>query len=197
MITIVAAGGNNFASIEYAMQRLGRETCTTRDPDLIKAASHVILPGVGTAHQAMRQLHEFHLIEVIRQLQQPVLGICLGMQILYELSAEGNVDCLNIVPGKVQALPPKSPLPLPHMGWNQIKLLKTECPLLAQINDPSYLYYVHSFAAPINAYTVAVTDYTIPFAAMVQKDNFYGMQFHPERSGAIGTLLLRNFLELA
>jgi imidazole glycerol-phosphate synthase subunit HisH len=195
VIVIVEACGNNFASVEFAIERLGKKTQISHDPAVIQAASHVILPGVGTAKQAMQQLQDFNLIEVIRNLKQPVLGICLGMQILYQSSAEGEVDCLKILSGEVNALPERENLSLPHMGWNQINFLQPSR-LLKDVKDDSYLYYVHSFAAPVNEHSVAVTEYTIKFSAVVEKNNFYGMQFHPERSGNIGSVMLKNFLEL-
>lgn len=195
MIVIVEACGNNFASVEFAIERLGYKSLVSHDPEVIQTASHVILPGVGAAKQAMQQLQNYNLLEVIRNLKQPVLGICLGMQIMYQHSAEGDVDCLKIFPGEVIALPKGNNLSLPHMGWNQINFINSSA-LLKGVADHSYFYYVHSFAAPVNKHTVAETNYTMKFSAVIEKDNFYGMQFHPERSGSIGALMLKNFLEL-
>lgn len=197
MIVIVQACGNNFASVEFAIERLGYKSVVSHDPETIRSATHVILPGVGTAKQAMQQLQDFNLIEVIQNLKQPVLGICLGMQILYQYSAEGEVDCLKILPGEVIALPERDNLSLPHMGWNQISFLPSQSVLLKDIKNHSYLYYVHSFAAAVNECTVAATDYTMKFSGVIERDNFYGMQFHPERSGNIGAQMLKNFLSLS
>jgi len=196
MIVIVAAGGTNYASIVFALERLGKEAVITTDAQQIKAASHVILPGVGTAPQAMLQLKNMQLTSVIQQLQQPVLGICLGMQILYEFSEEGEVDCLKIISGKVAALPYKQNFTLPHMGWNTLTIVDQQSPLLKGIAENSYVYYVHGYAASVNDSTSATTQYTCSFPAICQKNNFFGVQFHPERSGKVGAEILKNFITL-
>lgn len=196
MIVIVAAGGTNYGSIAIALERLGKEVLITTDVQQIKAASHVILPGGGAARHAMLQLEELQLTSVIRQLQQPVLGICLGMQILYDYSEEGGVDCLQLIPGKVTALPVKPAFTLPHMGWNELSILDEQSPLLKNIDKNSYVYYVHGYHVAVNAATTATTQYTCEFSAMCQKDNFFGIQFHPERSGKVGSSILKNFVEL-
>ncbi len=196
MIAIIEGCGANIASVQFALERLGRKSLLTADASVIKAASHVILPGVGTAEGAMHKLKHYKLCEVISQLKQPVLGICLGMQLLYEFSYEGMVDCLGIFRGKVEPLPCSSGLPVPHMGWNQLVTHVDSSPLLKDIPEHSYVYYVHSYAAPINHETIALTQYGTKFCAMAQHKNFYGVQFHPEKSGTIGEMMLKNFLEL-
>jgi len=195
MIAIIDGCGANIASVQFACARLGKKSVLTTDPAVIKAASHVILPGVGTAALAMSRLKSLHLTDIIPTLTQPVLGICLGMQLLYEASREGDVPCLGLLQGKVELLPDADGLIVPHMGWNQLQMQPHSSPITAGVETNSYVYFVHSYAAPVSDYTVATTDYGRIFSAIVNKDNFYGMQFHPERSGAVGATLLKNFLE--
>lgn len=196
MIAIIQGLGANIASVRFALERLGKQSIVTDDPVIIKNATHVILPGVGTAKQAMEQLEKSSLIDCIRKLQQPVLGICLGMQLLFEHSMEGDVPCLGIFPGIVAAIPTNSCLTIPHMGWNQLQLLNSDSRLIKDIENQSYVYFVHSYFAAISQYTIAITDYAEAFSAMVNYNNFFGMQFHPERSGKVGETLLRNFINL-
>lgn len=196
MIAIIAACGTNIASVNFALQRLGYEATLTNDITIIKRASHVILPGVGNAAHAMRQLQKENLVDVIPQLSQPVLGICLGLQLLFTSSAEGNVSGLGIFSGEITSLPAKPGYTLPHMGWNQLIIQKNDDPLMTGINNQDHVYFVHSFAAPIADYTVAVTEYSQPFSAIVHQDNFYATQFHLERSAAVGAKILANFLSL-
>lgn len=195
MITIVDNGGANITSIQFALARLGADTKLTIDAEEIKSASHVILPGVGAAVPAMEKLKKLNLIETLQSLTQPVLGICLGMQLMYEASEEGNVPCLQMVPGIVKKLNPEPSLTIPHMGWNSIKF-NSDAALFKRVSADNYVYFIHSYAAPVNSVTAAVTDYNQNFAAAMQYKNFYGTQFHPERSGKIGELILKNFLEL-
>lgn len=197
MIAIVNACGANLASVQFALQRLGKASVLSVDPDVITSASHVILPGVGTAKHAMEQLHAVNLVDVVPRLTQPVLGICLGMQILFQHSAEGDAACLQIIPGKVEAFSHRPGFTLPHMGWNQLEINDFTSPLFAGIENNSYVYFVHGYAVPVNEYTLATTHYLSRFSAMVRYKNFYGMQFHPERSGKIGAKLLENFLTLS
>jgi glutamine amidotransferase len=192
MITIVDSGGANIASILFALERLGVHAVVSADADEIKKASHVILPGVGSADKIMQRLNFLQLGDVIRGLTQPVLGICVGMQVLFEFSEEGDVACLNIIPGKITKL--TGVVPLPHMGWNTLDITQNSL-LLKNIPNASYVYFVHGFKAPILAYTVASAYYGESFSAVVQHHNFFGMQFHPERSGAVGSQILKNFLE--
>lgn len=195
-IAVVAACGANFSSVKFAIERLGKPVCLTNDATLIQNASHVILPGVGSASYAMSQLKKYHLVDVIRALRQPVLGICLGMQILFEFSQEDAVPCLGVMRGIVKPLRSLSHFYLPHMGWNQFNPIRSSF-LLKGFSPDTYMYYVHRFCVPIGTETVATTTYTETFSAIVQKDQFFGVQFHPERSGASGALLLKNFLECA
>lgn len=195
MITIIDYGGSNLASIVYSLQRLGVVVTISRDVTTIKNSSHIILPGVTSAHVAMKNIIDFSLVDVIRSLTQPVLGICLGMQLLFDYSEEGNVQCLRIIPGKVRALAPTDNLTVPHMGWNTLRKVNDNI-ILDGIPDSSYVYYVHSYMATIGPCTQAVTCHGETFSAVVQHRNFFGTQFHPERSSAIGSKVLKNFLEL-
>lgn len=192
MIAIIEGCGNNVASLQFALERIGVTSQLTKDAAVIKKASHVILPGVGHAESAMHRLYEFKLVEVLRALTQPVLGICLGMQLLYEFSAENDVNCLGIIPGKVHRLSATNQQSIPHMGWNLLEFSTEK----KQTLKP-YVYFVHSYAAPLSEHTVAVTTHTETFTAMVRYKNFIGMQFHPERSGKIGEALLKEFIENA
>jgi len=196
MIAIIEGCGTNISSLEAALNRLGQEVLLTKNPTEIAAASHVILPGVGTANAAMQRLRNSELIPVILELTQPVLGICLGMQLLFSHSAEGDTDCLNIIPGTINLWPRCENLILPHMGWNQLNFLEPAHPLAANILTQAYVYFVHSYQAAVGHYTLATSEYGHCFSAIVQHKNFYGMQFHPERSGAVGEQLLANFLSL-
>jgi glutamine amidotransferase len=190
----IDSGGANKYSLLYALRRLGCEATLTRDAGSIRQAQRVILPGVGAAADAMQRLRRHGLVEVIRNLQQPLLGICLGMQLLFESSEEGPAECLGIIPGKAQRFCGKPRRSVPHMGWNQLQSLTTS-PLLSGIHDGDYAYFVHSYLLPVGPHTIAVTDYDDAFTAAVGSGNFFGTQFHPERSGRLGSLLLQNFLE--
>jgi imidazole glycerol-phosphate synthase subunit HisH len=192
-IVIVAGSGANIASLQFALQRLEVPSAVSADADEIRAASHVILPGVGAAANAMSRLRQLGLDAVIPALKQPVLGICLGMQLLFEASQEGDADCLGIIPGRASRLPHADDLPVPHMGWNTLDIQRP-CTLLEGIADGDYAYFVHSYAVDLCPATVASTRYGQAFSACVQWRNFYGAQFHPERSAAVGALLLDNFL---
>ncbi len=194
-VVIIASGGANIASLQYALQRLDTPSHVSADPERIRAASHVILPGVGAAADAMTRLRQRHLHSVIPALTQPVLGICLGMQLLFESSEEGQASCLGIIPGRASRLTSAPGLPVPHMGWNTVEALHSN-PLLAGMKRGDYAYFVHSYALGVSEATIARTEYGSPFSACVQWRNFYGAQFHPERSAAVGARLLRNFLTL-
>ena len=159
----------------------------------LTAAPRVLLPGVGAAADAMARLHALGLVDAIRGLTQPVLGICLGMQLLYERSDEGDTECLGLVPGRVLRLADGPDRPVPHMGWNQLEPGRAD-PLLAGLRDREHFYFVHSYAAPVGPDTIATTVYGTPFTAVVRRGNFAGAQFHPERSGPAGARLLANFL---
>lgn len=193
-VAIIDGGGANIASLRFALERLGREAVLTTDHDTIRAASHVILPGVGAAGAAMATLAAAGLDRLIPTLRQPVLGICLGMQLLYEASDEGDVACLGVIPGRARRFTPAADRPVPHMGWNQVHPI-ADVPLLAGIPDQAYCYFVHSYALPVTAATIATSSYGWEFAAMARQGNFLAAQFHPERSGPVGATLLANFLE--
>jgi glutamine amidotransferase len=194
-IVIVASGGANIASLQFALQRLDISSTVSADVNEIRAASHVILPGVGAAANAMSRLRQLGLDAVIPTLEQPVLGICLGMQLLYDDSQEGDAGCLGIIPGRVSRLSDADDLPIPHMGWNTLDIQRP-CALLDGVADGDYAYFVHSYAVDPSPATVASTRYGTAFSACVQWRNFYGAQFHPERSAAVGALLLDNFASI-
>jgi glutamine amidotransferase len=193
---IIDSGGANLASVRFALDRLNAPATVTTDPEVVRAADRVILPGVGMAADAMNRLRAAGLVEVIPTLKQPVLGICVGMQLLFEGSEEGNVQCLGILPGTVRRLKPEPGRPVPHMGWNTLVTLR-EDPLLEGISGSDYVYFVHSYAAPVSDITLARTDYGSQVSAAVRRDNFWGAQFHPERSAETGARLLANFLRLS
>jgi len=194
-IVIVESGGANIASLQFALQRLGAPCEVSANAQRIAAASHVILPGVGAAADAMARLRRSALHEVIPTLRQPVLGICLGMQLLFEASEEGRAHCLGVIPGLAARFIDAPSRPVPHMGWNTLEIQR-ECALLGGLGDGDYAYFVHSYALPVSEATVATSRYGVPFSACVQWRNFYGVQFHPERSAAVGARLLHNFLEI-
>lgn len=195
-VIIIDSGGANLASLVYALDRLGARSQVSSDVALIAAAPRVLLPGVGAARDAMDRLAGFGLLDCIRRLRQPLLGICLGMQLLFEHSEEGDTPCLGILPGRVQQLHSAPGLPVPHMGWNTYTATGASDPLLAGLGDRDHCYFVHSYAAPVGACTTASTDYGVPFSAVVRRANFHGTQFHPERSASAGARLLQNFLGL-
>lgn len=194
-IAIIDSGGANISSVTHALRRLGAEPVFTADADTIRRAERVILPGVGAAGTAMRRLSELGLHQCIRDLKQPVLGICLGMQLLFEKSDEDDVDCLGVMQGTLQKLEPSQGVRVPHMGWNTIVPVRGD-PLLAGLPGAAWFYFVHSYRAPLGDTTLATCTHGESFAAVVRKDNFYGVQFHPERSARNGARLLANFMEL-
>ncbi len=194
-VAIIDSGGANIASLLFALERLGFDASLTTDARSIRRADRVILPGVGAAADAMQRLRDSGLVDVIRALQQPVLGICLGMQLLADASEEEDVDCLGIIPGVARRLPVAEGFPVPNMGWCPVTRVAAT-PLLDGIDDGSYFYFVHSYALPPSAFTLATADHAGAFSAVVGRDNFVAAQFHPERSSADGARLLRNFLEL-
>ena len=197
MIAIIDSGGANIASVRFALERLGVDSVLTADPAVISAAERVILPGVGAAPVAMAQLASAGLVECIRGLTQPVLGICLGMQLLFERSEEGDTPLLGLVGGTCGAFDPGMGLTVPHMGWNRLLPQGEERhPLLSGVEDGAHVYFVHSYAAPVSADTVASCSYGVDFTALVGRGNFMGAQFHPERSGPVGARILGNFLAL-
>jgi|TARA_B100000530_G_scaffold236797_1_gene153848 glutamine amidotransferase len=192
---IIATGGANLASLIFALKRLGNEPVVSEDPKVIKMASHIILPGVGAARDAMSRLKATNLTSLIPNLKQPVLGICLGLQLLYSGSEEDNATCLNIIPGYASRFPKKTGLPVPQMGWNSLTNVK-RTPLMNGVRDGDYAYFIHSYALPINEHTYVTANYGESFSAVVQYNNFYATQFHPERSSSVGSLILSNFLNI-
>lgn len=193
MIAILKYSSGNIKSVQAALDREGYVSLITDKPEEIAAADKVIFPGVGEARSAMQYLRERGLDTVIRSLEQPVLGICLGLQLMCSFSEEGETECIGIFNAAVRKLP--SGGKVPHMGWNDFSSLNQR-DLFRGIRPGDNVYYVHSYYAGINSDTVAVCDYILPFSAAMQRDNFYATQFHPEKSGETGALILKNFLEL-
>jgi len=195
---IVDTGCANLSSVKFAVERLGFNVTITDDIALIKAADKVIFPGVGSAKHAMTNIIDKGLVTTLQNLTQPVLGFCLGMQLMTRSSTEGSknavIDCLGMIPTKVEPLNAQGNR-LPHMGWNTLTKVANH-PVLKGINIDDYFYFVHSFAVPINEYTLASCEYGSEFSAIIGKDNFIGCQFHPERSGALGSKIIQNFLNL-
>ncbi len=194
-VAIIDSGGANIASLLYAFERLETEAVLTIDEAVITAAERVVLPGVGAARDAMQRLQDANLVDVIRGLKQPVLGICLGMQLLCEASEEEDVECLGIVPGTARKLDVAEGYAVPNMGWCETTL-KGNHDLLKGIEDGSWFYYLHSYALPVSAYSLATARHSAEFSAIIGRDNFVAAQFHPERSSAAGAHLLTNFLGL-
>ena len=194
-VVLVDAGGTNIGSVRYALQRLGVDAALTSDAATIRAADKVILPGVGAAGPGMARLHELGLVELLRSLTQPVLGVCLGMQLLCARSEEGDTECLGVIPAPVRRFIEAPGVRIPHMGWNQLRTMRAH-PLLAGLGEDDQAYFVHSYAVPIGDFSVASSNHAGEFSAIVTRGNFHGMQFHPERSAAVGARLLENFLSL-
>ncbi len=192
---IIDSGGANLASLQFAFERLGALTRVSADAREIAAAGRVVLPGVGSAADAMQRLRAGGLARLLPTLTQPLLGICLGMQLLFEHSAEGDTECLGVLPGSVRRLEPSVARPVPHMGWNRLTTLTAD-PLLEGLDPEAYFYFVHGYAVPCGPFTLAPVDYGEPLSAVVRRGNFYGVQFHPERSAASGARVLANFLSL-
>jgi glutamine amidotransferase len=193
-LAIIDSGGANIASLRAALARLGADSVVTSDPSTIQRATRVLLPGVGSAHNAMARLRGTGLDKLIPTLKQPLLGICLGMQILFDTSEEGPANGLAVIPGKVEKLQFAPGLPVPHMGWNQLAQTKAD-PLLEGVSSLDYVYFVHGYAVPPNDATIATCTYGSSFTAVARRDNFCGTQFHPERSGVVGARILANFLK--
>lgn len=194
-VAIVKYNAGNICSVHCALQRLGVEAEVTDDAEKLRTARKVIFPGVGEAATTMEYLRASGLDTVIKSLTQPVLGICLGMQLMCAHSEEGNVDCLGVFDvGVKRFLPEKHADKVPHMGWNTIG--RTCGPLFRGFAKEEFVYFVHSYYVPLDGNTAAVTDYILPFSAALYKDNFFATQFHPEKSGGVGERILKNFLEL-
>ncbi|WP_218311329.1 imidazole glycerol phosphate synthase subunit HisH [Alteromonas antoniana] len=196
-IVIVNTGCANISSVRFALERLGVSVEVSSEDNVIKSADKVFLPGVGSAFAAMQSIEAKNLTATLQQLTQPVLGVCLGMQLMVESSAEsrdGNVNCLGLMPGRVERLK-AGDLRLPHMGWNTVKA-QSDSPLFTGIPDDTYFYFVHSFAVPVYERTLASCEYGQPFSAALEYKNYFGVQFHPERSGEAGAQLLTNFVNM-
>ncbi|EJW99066.1 imidazole glycerol phosphate synthase, glutamine amidotransferase subunit [gut metagenome] len=194
-VAIVKYNAGNIRSVDCALRRLGVEAQVTADKEWLQSADKVIFPGVGEAETTMKHLRATGLDVLIKNLRQPVLGICLGMQLMCRYSEEGNVDCLRIFDTDVKRfVPQQHEEKVPHMGWNTIGKLNS--PLFHGVRDGEFVYFVHSFYVPEGEFTAATTDYILPFSAALHKDNYYATQFHPEKSGETGERILRNFLEL-
>ena len=194
-VAIVKYNAGNIYSVVNALRRLGIEPLLTDNAEELNKANKVIFPGQGNAREAMEYLHAHHLDKVIKNLKQPVLGICVGQQLLCRHSEEGNVDCLGIFDVDVKRFTPqRHEDKVPAMGWNEIK--PNSNPLLKDLGPHPYVYFVHSYYVPVCKETIAEADYILPYSACLHKDNFYTCQFHPEKSGKVGELILRNFLEL-
>ncbi|HET6554774.1 MAG TPA: imidazole glycerol phosphate synthase subunit HisH [Dyella sp.] len=194
-VVLVDAGGTNIGSVRYALQRLGVEAALTSDAEAIRSADKVILPGVGAAGPGMARLRERGLVDTMRSLTQPVLGVCLGMQLLCDRSEESGTECLGLIHATVRRFVERPGLRVPHMGWNRLHRQRAH-PLMDGLGDDDWAYFVHSYAAPVGEYALATTEHGGEFASVISRGNFHGMQFHPERSGRVGSLLLKNFLDL-
>ncbi|MDD6101072.1 MAG: imidazole glycerol phosphate synthase subunit HisH [bacterium] len=194
-VAIIKYNAGNICSVDCALKRLGITPVITADEALLRRADKVIFPGVGEAGTTMAYLREHGLDRIIRSLQQPVLGICIGMQLLCRHSEEGDADCLGIFDAEVKRfVSQRHEDKIPHMGWNSLSSM--DHALFSGVPKESFVYYVHSYYVPVNPATIATTDYIVPFSAALHKDNFYATQFHPEKSGSVGELVLRNFLQL-
>lgn len=194
-LALVDAGGANIGSVRYALRRLGVEATLTTDAAEIRAADKVILPGVSTAATVMRRLRELDLVDTLRGLRQPLLGVCVGMQLLFEHSEEDDTPCLGLLRGKVAKLASRPGIRVPHMGWNRLRVRRSDR-LLDGFDDGDHAYFVHSYAAPLTDDCIASSDHGREFSAIVRRGNVVGAQFHPERSSVAGARLLRNFLEI-
>jgi len=195
-VVLADMGAGNLGSLRYALERLGVAPVVSREAETIRKASHVVLPGVGAAGPAMKSMRMWKLDEVLRGLTQPLLGVCLGMQLLFEYSEEGDVPGLGLLSGKVERLKAGKQLRIPHMGWNECRVRHDDALLDAVHGTGAFVYFVHSYAVAETPDTLATTDYGGEFSAVVRRGNVCGMQFHPERSAAVGQRLLANFLAL-
>lgn len=194
-VAIIKYNAGNIYSVDYALKRLGVNPVITADVEALRKADKVIFPGVGEAFTTMEHLRQTGLDQIIRQLTQPVLGICLGMQLMCRHSEEGNADCLGIFDTEVKRfIPGRHEDKVPHMGWNTLTNVKSQ--LFPIDLEDQFVYFVHSYYVPVNEHTAAITEYILPFSAALHKDNFYATQFHPEKSGSVGERILNNFLKL-
>jgi len=194
-VVVISSCGSNLASLGFALKRLGVDAPVTEDPERVRRATHVILPGVGAAAAGMTRLAAAGLAEVVPTLTQPVLGICLGMQLLFAGSDEEDTKCLGVIDARVTKLPQSGDLPVPQMGWNQLEAV-ADTALLAGVEPGAFAYFIHSYAAPVGGFTRAVTRYGVPFSAVIEHGNYFGTQFHPERSAKVGAQVLDNFVKI-
>lgn len=195
-VVIIAYNAGNIQSVQYALNRLQVDAVVTNNHEAILAADKVIFPGVGEANSAMNSLRETNLHLLIPQLKQPLLGICVGMQLMCNFSEENNTNCLGIIDASVKLFQPnESTIKVPQMGWNNI--YNYQSPLFKGLNNNSFVYYVHSYYVPLGNHTIATTNYVQPYSAAIQKNNFYGVQFHAEKSAAVGEQILQNFLNFS
>ncbi|EKO37093.1 imidazole glycerol phosphate synthase, glutamine amidotransferase subunit [SAR86 cluster bacterium SAR86E] len=188
-VAIINSGGANLGSVQRAVDKIGYKAIITREIKDISDSTHVIIPGVGSAYNVMRSLKKTNLIQTIKSLSQPVLGICIGMQILFEFSDEGKVDCLGLIPGSVERFKSLDHLKVPQMGWNKVSFNNS----LSEFNN--YYYFANSYFNPINQFTIAQSQYGVSFTAAIKYKNFIGCQFHPEKSSLAGSKFLKNFLQ--
>lgn len=194
-VAIIKYNAGNIGSVENAVKRLGLEPIVTDNPEIIQKADRVIFPGQGEAHSTMEYLKAHKLDELIVNLKQPVLGICIGMQLLCRHSEEYNTDCLGVFDVDVKRFSPqKHEDKVPQMGWNTIE--ETKSPLFKGFEKPEFVYFIHSFYAPLSEFTIATTNYILPYSSALHKDNFYATQFHPEKSGVVGERIIKNFFEI-
>ena len=194
-VAIVDSIGSNLASLIFALNRIGSSFEITDEIDVLNKASHIILPGVGAAKNAMTKLKQRKLIDEISKLTKPTLGICLGMQIFMDASDEDDAKCLGIISNTCRPFENNREYPVPHMGWNKVRFNRDSV-LTKNLKDDDYYYFVHSYYVPICSETIGVSSYPTEFSAVVQKDNFFGTQFHPEKSGLSGSKILQNFVSL-
>ena len=194
-VAIVDSIGSNLASLIFALNRIGSSFEITDEIDVLNKASHIILPGVGAAKNAMTKLKQRKLIDEISKLTKPTLGICLGMQIFMDASDEDDAKCLGIISNTCRPFENNRDYPVPHMGWNKVRFNRDSV-LTNNLKDDDYYYFVHSYYVPVCSETIGVSSYPIEFSAVVQKDNFFGTQFHPEKSGLSGSKILQNFVSL-
>ena len=194
-VVVIGSCGSNLASLGFALKRLGVDAPVTEDPERVRRATHVILPGVGAAAAGMTRLAAAGLAEMVPRLTQPVLGICLGMQLLFAGSDEEDTKCLGVIDARVTKLPQSGDLPVPQMGWNQLEVV-ADSALLAGVEPGAFAYFIHSYAAPLGGFTRAITRYGVPFSAVIEHGNYFGTQFHPERSAKVGAQVLDNFVKI-
>ena len=194
MIVIIDYGAGNTASVINVLEELKADFVLSNDKKIIQSADKIILPGVGEASSAMRKLNELNLVDELRNTTKPFLGICLGMQLLFSKTEEGNVECLNVIPGEVKKFNLAN-IKVPHMGWNEIIKLNND-EMLSEINDKTFFYFAHSYYMPKNDFSTSVSNYGLNFSASVRYKNFYGVQFHPEKSAQQGIQIIKNFLSL-